>query len=207
MKKLLLGLFLISALPVNAASFNNGDFSSGGTSWNDASDTGSVTFSAGQAILETGTGVSGFSAVMVQGDDGFFNFPNPISLASDAKWLSFSAKIDELGADNTESSSIFTDALNVYLYDALDFNLDLLFLTIDSDSYSLGFISYMLDVSSLQGRDIALSFELVDENNERNSSVTIDNVAFSAAVPAPSVLVLLLVGLPFLGRNYKKSKA
>jgi len=215
MKRLLLVLFLFSALPVNAMSFGNGDFSNGGDLWHDASSAGSVSFVAEQAVLETGAGVHPFSAIMVQGDDGSFWSPqavDPFTLAVDAKWLLFDAMFEDLGPDNSETGNgFFTDALFIALYDYLDPGQDL-FLDpfIDSSLDGAGFNSFALNVASLQGREIALYFELSDEDDGLNSKVTLDNVQFVASlpgtVPAPSVLVLLLAGLPFARLFYKKSR-
>jgi len=213
MKKLLLGLILLSAVPVNAASFVNGDFSAGNTAWNDASDNGSISFFGGEAVLQTGTGTSLFSAIMVQGDDVFFNFNDPFLLGNDIEFLHFDALFSQEGQDNLEvvGSGSFSDALFVSLYDYADGSggHDLLFDPEINSTVDGMLISYALNVSSLQGREIALSFELVDDNDGFDSKVTLDNVLFAPApqsgtVPSPSVLVLLLAGLPLLQRFTKQ---
>ncbi len=215
MKRLLLGLILLSALPVNAASFVNGDFASGGSSWNNASDTGSVSFSGGEAVLQTGTGTSIYSAVMVQGDDGSFNFNNRFLLGNDIEFLHFDALFNRLGTDSSEAvtAGSFADALFVSLYDYQDitFAHDLLFDPQINSTVDGLLISYAFNVSSLQGREIALSFELLDDNDGYNSKVTLDNVRFApvlptGTVPTPSVLVLLFAGLPMIQR-YSKQRA
>ena len=211
MKKILLGLLFASTLPVNAASFVNGDFAAGGTGWNEASGNGSVTFSGGQAILETGSGTDAFSSVMVQGDNGFFSFNDRFLLGSDVATLQFDALFDRLDIDSLESGGGFLDALFVSLYDFADITggHDLLFDPVIDSTLDGLLLSYTLNVSALQGREIALSFELSDDNDGYNSRVTLDNIRFAAAltsgsVPAPSVLVLLLAGLPLVQRFNKQ---
>jgi len=228
MKKFLLGLFLISALPVNAASFNNGDFSSGGTSWTDASGLfGTVNFSGGQAILETGDGIDGFSAEILQGsgltNDGFLDFANPFTLAVDAQWLIFDAMF-ERSVDGSEDGTGSDDALFVSLYDFDDFTgeSDVPFeplLVLDNlgvDALSMYALNLSIltgnSLSSLQGKEVVLDFILSDENDGFNSKVTLDNIQFVASlptgnVPEPSVLVLLIAGLPLVGRFLKKSQS
>ena len=66
-------LFIISNL-VNASLILNGSFDTDLNHWHDASDKGSVVFDNGVANLATGDGFGPYSAVFVQGDDGFFNF-------------------------------------------------------------------------------------------------------------------------------------
>jgi len=213
MKRLLLGLILLSALPVNAASFVNGGFASGGSSWNDASDTGSVLISGGEAVLQTGAGTNLYSAVMVQGDDGSFNFNDRFLLGNDIEFLHFDALFNRLGQDGSEvvAAGSFSDALFVSLYDYEDLSQahDLLFDPQINSTVDGVLVSYALNVSSLQGREIALSFELLDDNDGYDSKVTLDNVRFAAAlpsgtVPTPSVLVLLLAGLPLIQRFSKQ---
>ena len=217
MKKFLLGLFLISALPVNAASFGNGDFSSGGTLWNTIADNGSVNIAGGQAVLETFSGQSVLApaATLLQGDDGNFWSSlgvDPFTLAVDANWLLFDAIFENLGRDGSESGgSLFSDALLVSLYDYDDVTggMDLYFDPVIDSSVDGLLLSYALDVSSLKGRNIALSFELYDEDDLRDSRVTLDNVQFVASlpVPEPSALVLLLAGLPLLRLCTRQKRA
>ncbi len=210
MKKVLQILCLMLAVPitVNAASFGNGDFSAGGNLWNDASGSGSVSFGGGQAVLETGAGADPFSAVIVQGDDGLFNFASPISLANDVNWLIFDVSFENLGADSSENgTAFFTDALFVALYDALDFTKDLILDPFIDSSVTAGFNQYALNVSALQGRDVALSFELSDEDDGFNSRVTLDNIQFAstlaAPVPEPSSILLICIGLPFFRKLFR----
>jgi len=228
MKKFLLGLFLISALPVNAAIFENGDFEvSGGASWTDASGSGTVNFSGGQAILETGDGIDGFSAEILQGsgltNDGFLDFANPFTLAVDAQWLIFDAMF-ERSVDGSEDGTGSDDALFVSLYDFDDLTGDsdvpfeplLVLDNLGVDALSMYALNLSIltgnSLSSLQGREVVLDFILSDENDGFNSKVTLDNIQFVASlptgnVPEPSVLVLLIAGLPLVGRFLKKSQS
>lgn len=209
MKRLIQAFFLLVAIPVNASSLVNGDFSAGGSLWIDASTSGAVSFSNGQAILQTGNNIDPFSAVMVQGDDGFFSFSNPISLAGTINWLLFDVQIERIGTDSSETgSSVFSDALSANLYDSLDSSFDLVpSQSVIAATTGIGSLFYTLDVSSLQGRDIALSFELADEDDGFNSRVILDNVRFTTVVPIPSSLLMFLAGMPLLGycRRRKKS--
>lgn len=194
--------FALVASPVFAVPFTNGDFSSGSTGWNDASSTGTASVVSGQAQLDTGAGTDLFSAVLVQGDDGFFNFSNPISLDASVNYLNFDVAFVDLGVDGSESGgSFFTDALFVYLYDALDFSKDLFIDPLVDISFGSTLTRLHFDVSSLAGRDVALSFELADENDGRNSRVLIDNITFTStingnvSVPEPPMVLLIATGL------------
>lgn len=192
-------LLALISLPALAIPFANGDFSSGMSSWNDASTTGNVSVVGGVAQLDTGSGDDPFSAILVQGDDGFFTFASPITLDASDLILSFDVNFIDLGIDASESGGgFFTDALSVILYDALDFTQDLFFLPGIDSSLGAGWTRFDLDISSLAGRDVALSFELADANDGRNSRVQIDNIAFSntsIAVPEPEPVHLLALGL------------
>jgi len=201
--KPLLGIALtFLTLPVFAVPFTNGDFTSGLSSWNDASGSGSVLVSGGVSQLETGSGVDSFSSVLVQGDDGFFNFLSPVSLAASDRFLSFDVQFLDLGVDSSELvAGILTDSLGVNLYDALDFNLDLLGIVSGIDSSLSGWTHFDVDISSLSGRDVALSFELADVTDGRDSRVYIDNIAFGDSintVPEPNISFLFMMGLFFL---------
>ncbi len=205
-------IMAFSLLPqfASAVPFTNGDFSSGLTGWNDASSTGTVSVVGGAAHLETGAGADPFSAVLVQGDDGFFFFTPPLSLGISDNYLIFDVDFLDLGADGSEGAPYFdTDNLAVLVYDALDFNLDLLFGAVaDTTTPSQQIV---LDVSSLAGRDVALSFELTDANDGRDSRAIIDNVYFSDAAPTsmpePSTLILLGSGLLLTFRKRYGNKA
>lgn len=202
LKKILTQLCAVLALSVamsaHAIPFANGDFSSG-SGWNDFSGNGSTSIAGGQAQLETGAGADPFSAILVQGDDGSFGFLSPITLASNVTTLTFDASFINLGSDIDESGIFsFTDELFVNLYDAIDFSFDLLSLPGINSTAALGFVSYSIDVSSLAGRDVALSFELLDEDDGFDSRVLLDNVVFNTAsvsVPEPSTLYLLSLGV------------
>ncbi len=202
--------FLFVSLPGFAVPFTNGDFSSGMAAWNDASSSGAVNVVGDVAILDTGAGDDPFSAVLVQGDDGFFNFLAPISLGSDDLYLNFDVRFDDLGADSLESAtSLFTDYLLVNLYDALDPFADVYLDPQVDASLAAGWHRINLDVSALAGHDVALSFELNDENDGRDSRVQLDNITFSKlpeiiGIPAPHSGALIVCGLLFLiGRRLR----
>jgi len=193
-------LLALISLPVFAVPFANGDFSSGLSSWNDASATGTVSVISGEAQLDTGSGTDPYSAILVQGDDGFFNFGSPITLGASDSYLNFDVSFVDLGVDASESGSgFFTDYLAIALYDALDFSYDLIFEPGIDSSLAASWTRFHLDISSLVGRDIALSFELADYNDGRNSRVKIDNITFTngsdAQVPEPASIILLALGL------------
>ncbi len=184
--------------PVSAnAVLVNGDFSAGLTGWTSLTDNGTVTTVGGEGILETGTGTSLFSAELVQGDDGSFGFATALSLPADIVALEFDATFTDLGAEAEDAApGLFVDALDVSVFDSLDFSLDLIFTDVLT-ALSPGPDSISLNVSSLAGRDVAVFFTLRDEIDNRNSRVAIDNVQFVAAVPAPApgTVVLLTAGL------------
>ncbi len=198
-----------------AVPLNNGDFSSGLASWNDASFTGSVSGIGGAAVLETASGTSPLSAVLVQGDDGFFSFLSPITLGGTDNYLNFDVAFIDIGIDETESGdSIFIDELMVVLYDEFDPFMDLVFSVGINAMLNPDIIRFNLDISSLVGRSVALSFELNDENDRRNSQATIDNVSFTAqpdrkssvvTVSEPMTIYLFFLGLIFmLPRSFMK---
>ncbi|MCF6257639.1 MAG: hypothetical protein L3J98_09305 [Gammaproteobacteria bacterium] len=218
-----LNLYLLTLLLMNisatalAVPLNNGDFSSGLANWNDASFTGSVSEVDGVAILETTSGVAPLSAVLVQGDNGFFSFFSPITLGSMINYLNFDVAFRDIGIDETESGgSIFTDELMIVLYDEFDPFMDLDFSVGINAILSPDTVRFNLDVSSLAGRSVALSFELNDENDRRNSQATIDNVSFTVqpdskppamAVSEPMTLYLFFLGLVFmLIRSFMKHR-
>lgn len=203
---------MLLAGPVSAVPFVNGDFSAGSSGWTDASATGSASVVAGQAQLDTGPGAGLYSSVYVQGDDGFFSFTSPISLDSSVNYLNFDVAFIDLGVDSTETvSSGLLDSLTLGLYDTADSFLDIYIDPVVDIGFGAAMIRLHFDVSGLAGRDIALSFELTDEVDGRDSRVLIDNITFTAqkdgvvAVPEPSVIYLMMAGLLLMG--YRRSKA
>jgi hypothetical protein len=198
------------------ASFINGDFESGTTGWNDASSTGTTGVVGGSAQLDTGIGSDAFSAILVQGDDGFFTFSSPITLAADVVSLDFDVSFINTGPDQSETgtSFFFTDHLIIALYDALDFSYDMFYDPIDIINAS-GWTSFSWDVSSLAGREVALSLELVDEDDGFDSRALVDNIRFISpvttpppenTVPEPGTLYLFAFGLlGLMGRVKKRS--
>lgn len=202
---------MLLAGPVFAVPFTNGDFSAGAAGWTDASVTGSVSVVAGQMRLDTGSGNDPYSSVLVQGDDGFFSFASPISLDSSVNYLNFDVAFIDLGADSSETGSpSSSDFLSVSLYDAIDFYQDIYITPLVDIGFGSTMTRLHFDVSGLAGRDIALSFELGDENDGRNSRVLLDNITFTAqkdgvtSVPAPPVIYLMALGLGLI--TYRQSK-
>jgi len=187
-----------SAVPIINGGFDNG------LAWNDASGNGSTSIGGGVASLTTGEGTDTFSAVLVQGDNGFFDFDDPISLGLDVLSLSFDVRLQQVVSIDEPGFSFFTDTLSANVYDAVDESLDLLFLAgIDFDVTS-SFSSVILDISSLAGRSVAFSFELSDEDDLFDTTVFLDNVkvltaaALPEAVPEPGVLLLFSLALAYL---------
>ncbi len=200
---------MLLAGPVFSVPFSNGDFSAGAASWVDASATGSASVVGGQAQLDTGLGSDPYSSVFVQGDDGFFSFGSPVSLDSSVNYLNFDVAFIDLGADTFETgNSSYSDFLRISLYDLIDPSWDIYIDPLVDIGLGSTMVTLQFDVSSLAGRDIALSFELSDENDGRNSRVLLDNITFTTggvvSVSAPSVIYLMLIGLILMGcRNSK----
>ncbi|MCM2679177.1 PEP-CTERM sorting domain-containing protein [Echinimonas agarilytica] len=196
---------------LHASVITNGDFSSGLDGWNDASSTGTVGSEGGAAYLQSGSGVSPFSSILVQGDDGSFSFNDALLIAADYEYLTFdlwqiSADVD---ASETGAAS-FDDSISLIIYDAFDFNYDLYLAPFDVTSVQT---SFMVDITSLIGRSVALSFEVSDENDGFNSKFGLDNVAFLKSIVGPvpvsepstiALFMVMLVSLVFGNRKFKK---
>lgn len=204
----LTGVLFFFILPASAFSgaITNGDFASGLSGWATVIGNGDVQASGGQAVLSTGRGTDPFSAVLVQGDDGNFNFPSPILISSNDIFFKFDALFADLGIDATESPlGSLTDHLNVWLYDANDLsgNHDALIANINAS-----ITGYSFDLSGFAGRSVAFSFELNDEADGRNTQVSIDNVRIEQRsiqpVPEPTSLALIIAGL-FRLRSVRRS--
>jgi hypothetical protein len=198
-------LFLISNL-VNATLILNGDFNTDLSHWNDASDNGSVAYDNGNAVLQGGDGTSPYSAVFVQGDDGFFNFSSPLTVESGFNWLSFDLWQISNEIDNTEIAVLpFYDHLNVMIYDSIDFSYDLEFLNLSVTNIQQ---SFTFDISSLIGRSVAFSFELVDEQDGFNIAYGLDNIELiskpNVQVAEPSTIALFVLMLMLILINKKQ---
>ena len=187
-------LFLISNL-VNAALILNGNFDNDLEHWHDASDTGSVVFDNEAVNLKAGDGTSVYSAVFVQGDDGFFNFNSPINIESGFSWISFDLWQVSNEVDNTESAiAPFHDYLKLFVYDSIDTSFDL---ELSGFSVNTTQQAFIFDISSFIGRSVAFSFELVDEQDGFNAAYGLDNIQLRAqpntVVPEPSGFLLFLI--------------
>jgi hypothetical protein len=191
--------------------FTNGDFNSGQANWNalqNANSPGSVNIDQAQGLARLTTGASWDLAAqpsvsLIQGDDGSFNFATPLSLGAQDSPLVFDVSFARTAEDALETgTSSFADYLAIILYDALDItgSHDLILTPSPAiDNLLSGFQTYSFDVSALAGRDVALSFELFDENDGWNSTATLRNIRFDSAtsptVPEPTTWALLGLGL------------
>ncbi|QSP95538.1 PEP-CTERM sorting domain-containing protein [Marinobacter salinisoli] len=188
-----------------ALSITNGDFSQGLAGWENVSVGGSASVGPDQALyLDGGIGAEPYSASLWQGDDGSFLFSNPLSLATGESFLSFDLMLASQDLDSSESgSSIFEDSLSIELYDADDWSFDLYFQSGWDFDVTDSWQTVFLDISSLQGRDFALTINLFDEDDGVNSSFALDNFFFTnsnqpddpVSVSEPASLSLFLIAL------------
>ncbi len=186
---------------VNASLILNGNFDSDLSHWHDASDNGSVVFDSGVANLSTSGDFGPYSAVLVQGDDGFFNFNSPILIEVQQSWLAFDLWQISRDLDVSESgTSLLNDALYLSIYDTIDPSFDLLFTDLMVTAQQQ---TFLLDISSLIGRSVAFSFELHDQNDGFDTIFSLDNVQLtsSVTVPEPSALLLFAIGICALTRK------
>ena len=204
-------IFTILLLSNNsiASLITNGEFQNNINGWHTS---GNVSVVSDNVVLKTDVGYSPFNtSILAQGDDGTFSFLEPITLTSDIKWLTFDIKVNVFDDFFESGLSTFDDVLRINLYDELDFSgaSDLLF---SSDNYSFlntEWQTLQLDVGTLSGRSIALSFELFDENNQLDSIFELDNISFlgtavSTPVSEPSTFLLLFMAIALI-KNVKRS--
>jgi hypothetical protein len=193
-------LFAFSML-ANAGLIQNGDFTTDLNHWHDASDNGSVVYDNGVVNLSTGMGTGLYSAVLVQGDNGFFNFNAPLLIDATQSFLAFDLWQVSRDVDISESgTSSLNDAFNLSIYDAVDSSFDLLFTSLAVTSQQQRFL---LDISSLTGRSVAFSFELNDENDGFDTRFALDAVQLTSlvSVPAPGTLLLFALAIGALTRK------
>ena len=188
----------------NAVDFVNGDFSATppGTAWNTVQGTdspGTASFSTGSAVLSTGQAADPYSVSIVQGDDGSFTFAAPITLSPTVKTLRFDA-VFARSSNPSESVGSFIDNLSVHIYDKLGTVPDMNEFVIDANTASG---SFAYGVSAFAGREVALSFELSNENDGYFSSVTIKNIQ---AVPEPEEWVMMMLGAALVGLQVRRKK-
>jgi hypothetical protein len=187
----------------------NGDFNANSQQWHTS---GNVSINNNIAYIATNQGYTPLnSSVISQGDDGTFSFANAISLTNDINWLIFDVKIDIFEDLLETNTSPFSDLLNINLYNELDptGTTDLLFSSEQDLILTSHWSTLQLNVSALAGQNIALSFELFDENNHSDSIIQLDNVKFSTSphstpVPEPTTFFLLsLVIVVMINPKYK----
>lgn len=187
----------------------NGNFD-GGPGWLDYSSSGSATIDAGIARLETAAGTDLFSATLLQGDDGGFSFESSVTVPATALRLEFDVRAEHQ-VDPTEGGAApFRDTFSISLYDAIDPAFDRLF-TGDGFDFSVTALwtRVALDVTSLASREIAIWFDLSDEDDGFDTAVLLDNVAFvvdepPVTVAEPGTLSVLLLGLLMLGLRRRR---
>lgn len=185
-------LALLSLPVTSSASITNGDFTNSLDGWFVIEGNGNGYWSAGEAVLYAGFGFDtvNHSVSLMQGDDGSLTFPAPLLVPLDATTLRFDFRFEDIDVDPTESGdSLFGDALFVTVLDKLDFRLDVAAFVAEVITPDGPF---SLDVSHLAGREVAIVFDLLDENDGRLSIVHLDNVAF---VPVPAAGWLIVGGL------------
>lgn len=187
----LCGAHSVSAMPIT-----NGNFDAGLDGWADASGNGSVSAQDGHAVLSTGPGDDLYSSILVQGDDGWFSFEDPLLLPDDTLSINFDAWLYGMDEDPTETGgSFYDDSFSLAVYDASDSMNDRYFLDIPFDS---AVNQFTYDISDLSGRSVAFSFELTDENDGWDLSLGLDNIFLGTTggveVAEPSSLVLMILG-------------
>lgn len=176
------------------AAIINPNFEDGLDDWYNLSSPGTVIANGGIAEFIGGDGASPFSSVLTQGDDGTFSFSAPVQLSPQTSKFEFSLWLINKVGDTTEvGTSSFADSFNVSFYDALDGAFDLFFRDLDFTAGTL----ISLDVSSLAGRDVAIAFELHDEDDGFNVQIGLDNLFLKERVNVPesSGFILIMIGL------------
>ncbi|MCQ8186488.1 hypothetical protein [Parvularcula maris] len=186
-----------ASLGIGQAAIVNGDFSAGSTGFVTFEDGGTVSISGGTATLSTdaGLGADVLVASISQGDDGSFTFDPGLLVPSNAVSLVFDITQAVADVDALEDgTSFFGDSLQVLLADSEDLLLDVATFIEAGD---VG--SFTVDISSLQGRTVALFIDLFDEDDGFDTTFSIDNIAFVLddvvnPIPLPGAFVFALTG-------------
>ncbi len=196
---------VLASFQAQAVPFQNGDFSNGSTAWNVLTDTaspGQVIFNTGSVDLQTGTDAAPYSAGLIQGDDGTLisPFTAPFTLGPLVQSLVFQASFARTATNPAETpvDPLVRDYVSVTVYDANSADL-LQMLDPGIDSTLTGLGTFTLDVSAFRGRDVALEFDLTNQNDGWFSTATLQNIHFvdasANAVPEPYTLALFGAGL------------
>jgi hypothetical protein len=189
----------------HAVSVTNGNFSDGLSGWNDVSFGGLASVGSDETLsLSGGAGSEPYAASVWQGDDGTFFFSDPLELSAGDLFLSFDVLLRDQADDTSETgTSFFEDSLSIEFYDAMDLSYDLFFQSGADFSVGDEWSTVFLDISSLQGREFALTVNLFDENDGFNAIFGLDNFAFTDTnspggtypVPEPSSFALFMFGI------------
>jgi MYXO-CTERM domain-containing protein len=183
---------LLSVTSFAGTTLQNGNFSAGLTGWN--VEFGTVTDGGGYALFEEDQ--FELSSTLSQ----VFTIPDL------ARELSFDLEMTSVPENGHES---WPDAFLASLYDSNGKPLFANPLGVDEFYYldNTGILdttgtvtgnSVSLDVSSLAGQDVLLSFDLFGGNDGMFTTVGVDNVNVSV-IPAPGALLLGLIGMGTFG--------
>jgi hypothetical protein len=207
---------LSSVTPAHAV-IMNGDFSNGLTDWttedlysdfSSAMPSASISVVNGEAILDT----QGYSSTTPFVE--IVSLYQPVGIPADANKLKFEIDFGQGRMDQGGNGQGFPDFLEVAYYDDADLAYDMFLLGVDSIGFydpndplgptpmpdgfdpMTGLYLFSFDISSLAGRNGALYFDLVDNDDGYFSTGRVDNVWIgNGAVPEPGTWLLLTAGL------------